>query len=93
MPAALEGKERKPYKASQLAGMMCADEQFRHWITQTYGTVCHDKDQAAQFIREACGVASRSLLDSDPVSAEIFQNILKSYDDYKQGSCESGKPG
>jgi len=64
--------------------MLCADEQFRHWVTQTYGEPCHDKDQAAQWLREACGVESRSFLDSVDTAGETFRGIMKAYDEWKQ---------
>lgn len=76
--------EQKPYKTSQLAGMMCADPQFRSFITATYGEPCHNKDQAAEWVRQACNVASRSLLDTDETAARTFRNILAAFDDWKQ---------
>jgi len=84
MPAALEGKERKPYRLSQLAGMLCNEEDFRRWVTETYGEPCHDKDEAAQWLREATGVESRAYLDSNEAAAEIFRDIVREYDLYKQ---------
>ena len=84
MPAALEGKERKPYKLSQLAGLLCNEEQFRHWVTREYGDACPDYDTAAQWLRESCGVESRAYLDSNETAAEIFRGIMADYDAYKQ---------
>lgn len=88
MPAAAEGKERLPYKLSQIAGMMCADENFRHFITASYGEPCHNKEDAAQWLREACGVESRSYLDVNDTAAETFRGILKAYDAWKQQGNE-----
>ncbi len=84
MPATTTG-ERKPYKLSQIAGMLCADEQFRHWITEVYGEPCLDSEGAAIFIRNACNVASRALLDSNPVAGETFRNMTREFDEYKRG--------
>lgn len=84
MPAALEGKERLPYKLSQLAGMLCSQEEFRHWVTQTYGEPCHNKDEAAAWVRAACGVESRSHLDTDSVAGDTWRGIMRSYDEHKQ---------
>ena len=84
MPAAAEGKERLPYKTSQKAGYLCSEEQFRHFVTATYGEPCHNKDQAAEWVRQACGVPSRSLLDSDETAAATFNRIVKEYDAWRQ---------
>ena len=84
MPAAGEGKERKPYKLSQLAGMLCADPQFWAFIKDSYGEACPDKDTAAQWVREACGVESRSFLDSVEASGTTFRGIMESFDSWKQ---------
>ena len=84
MPAAANPQDRKPYKLSQLAGMLCADEQFRHWVTQQYGEHCHDKYQAARWLREACGVESRSFLDSVDSAGDTFRDIMRGFDEWKQ---------
>ena len=85
MPAALEGKTRLPYKLSQISGMLCSQDDFRQWVTQTYGATCHNKDEAAQWVREACGVESRSQLDTDEISAGVFRGIMAAFDAWKQG--------
>lgn len=90
MPATANPEDRKPYKTSQLAGMMCADEQFRHFITATYGEVCHNKDQAAEWVRQACGVESRSLLDVDETAAQTFRVILQAFDEWKKAGDDGG---
>jgi hypothetical protein len=84
VPATANPEARKPYKLSQLAGMMCADAEFRAFIGATYGEPCHDKDDAAQWVREACGVESRSFLDSNQEAGETFKTILQSFDEWKQ---------
>ena len=84
MPAALNPEDRKPMKLSQIAGYLCTQEEFRLWVTETYGEPCHDKDEAAQWLREATGVESRAYLDSNEAAAEIFRDIIREYDRYKQ---------
>lgn len=86
MPATPDPEKRRPYRTSQLAGFLCSQEDFRHFITQTYGQACHNADAAAQWVREACNVPSRSLLDSDETAAETFKRIAKAYDEWKQGA-------
>lgn len=76
--------EHKPYRLSQIAGMLCSQEDFRAWIKHAYGEDIPDKDAAAQWVRESCGVESRAYLDSVESAAEIFRNIMNDYDTWKQ---------
>ncbi len=84
MPAAADPEKRKAYKLSQLAGAMCVDPLFWVFINDSYGEPCLDKDAAAQWVREACGVESRSFLDSNPDAGETFRGIMQGYDQWKQ---------
>ena len=84
MPAANEGKERLPYKASQKAGYLCTQEDFRVWIKVAYGEDIPDKDAAAQWLRESCGITSRALLDAGGPALDIFNDIMRDYDIWKQ---------
>lgn len=87
MPATNDPEKRKPYKASQIAGMMCNEPSFRQFITATYGEACPTAEDAAVWLRESCGVESRSYLDSNPAAAEIFQNIIREFDEWKKGAA------
>lgn len=84
MPAAANPQDRKPMKLSQQAGYLCTLEEFRQWVTETYGDPCNDKDEAAVWLREACGIESRSFLDSNETAGDTFRAIIKSYDEWKQ---------
>lgn len=84
MPATANAADRKPYKLSQIAGMLCNEREFWAWITDVYGEPCDNKDQAAVWIRQVCNVESRSLLDSDETAGATFRRLMKEYDDYKQ---------
>mgnify|MGYP001577331788 FL=1 len=84
MPAALEGKDRKPFKLSQKAGYLCNDPAFRQFIEYYCGRPFPDVATAAQWVREMCGVTSRSMLDSNPAAAQTFNNILSEYDSWKR---------
>lgn len=78
-------KEPRPMKLSQLAGAMCNDPNFRAWLASEYGDPCPDAETAAQFIRETCGIDSRSLLDTVPHAASVFRTLLADYDTAKRG--------
>lgn len=84
MPATANPDDRKPFKLSQQAGYLCTQPEFWAFITQTYGEPCHNKDDAADWVRKACGVESRSYLDANERAAETFRGIVKAYDEWKQ---------
>lgn len=83
MPAS---NEHKPYRLSQKAAMLCSQPEFWAWITEEYGDPCVDKDAAANWVRQACGVESRSMLDTNQVAAEIFWNIMRQYDEWRKAA-------
>lgn len=86
-----QNPEPKPMKLSQLAGVMGTQELFRKWVTETYGEPCNNPDEAAQFIREACGIESRSMLDSNNTAGETFRSMLREFDDWKaEGAAAPG---
>ena len=90
MPASKDPEKRKPYRPSQMAGYLCNEPGFREFIAVTYGEVCHDTDEAAEWIRGLCGVRSRSELDSNPAAAETFRNMINEFDSWKRGSRGGG---
>lgn len=73
-------QEPKPRKLSSIAGAMCNDPNFRAWLASEYGDPCPDADTAAVFIRGACGIESRSMLDVNEHAATVFRTLLKDYD-------------
>lgn len=75
-----EPSQPKPMKLSQIAGAKCNDPNFRAWLASEYGDPCPDAETAAAFLRETCGVASRSLLDSNEAAASVFRELLGDYD-------------
>lgn len=83
MPATANPEDRKPFKLSQLAGMLCNMPDFWQWITEAYETPCSNKDEAAAWLRGACNVESRSEFDSDPVAGDTFRRFMKEFDDWK----------
>lgn len=50
---------------AQQAGMLCNDVGFRKYIEEKVTTPCTTVDQAAQIVRDWCGVKSRSALTSE----------------------------
>lgn len=72
--------EHKPMKLSQIAGAKCNDPNFRAWLAHEYGDPCPDAEAAAVFLRETCGVESRSNLDTNEAAAGVFRELLADYD-------------
>jgi hypothetical protein len=60
---------------AQQAGVLCSDERFQSWIG-VWGSGA--EQQAANYVREHCGVGSRSYLDLDGASAK-WDQLVTSY--------------
>lgn len=57
---------------SKLAGMFCADERFLTWLRITYDPLPRNAEDAAQIIRQTCGVDSRAQLDHFQEAEQLF---------------------
>lgn len=69
-------KERRPFLSlprSQQAALACDSPQFRHWLR------ADGKEDAAQWVRTACGVKSRSELDHDQRAAAAWDRSYTRY--------------
>lgn len=69
-------KERRPFLSlprSQQAALACDSAQFRHWLR------ADGKEDAAEWVRAACGVKSRSELDRDQRAAAIWDRAYTRY--------------
>lgn len=79
--------EPKTYKLSQIAGAKCNDPNFRAWLASEYDEPMPDAEAAAAFIRQTCGIESRSFLDTVEHAATLFRKLLSDYDEAR------GNPG
>ena len=78
--AANEPEKPKGGPLARLAGRLCEDPDFLFWAD------VGDSEAAAQWIRELCGISSRSMLDHDLRAAAIFhQEIRKPFLAWKEG--------
>jgi hypothetical protein len=70
----------------QLAGSLPRDPQFREWVSQyTVPPIDVTADEAAEFIRVACGVDSRRQLAQDAGAEKAFHDFIrKPYLDWRQ---------
>jgi hypothetical protein len=82
--ADFEQREPEPEKPkggalAKLAGMLCTDPEFWAFLTKqfTLTAACGNAEEAAEIIREACGVQSRADLDNDPDAAAEFHRLVR----------------
>jgi len=67
---------------ARLAGRLCQDAEFLFWAD------VGGEDDAAAWIRNLCGIQSRSELDHDKRAAEIFhREVRKPFLEWKEGQA------
>lgn len=71
-------EERKPLKLSNRAALLCKDDWF--WSYAEVG----NEEAATQFLRDGCGIASRSELDENETAAGAFRKIESDYDHWRR---------
>lgn len=60
-----------PPRLSQWAALRCKEPAFRQFLRAP------DEDTAVRVVRAICNVRSRSELDSDPVAAQRFHQLIR----------------
>jgi hypothetical protein len=77
-------REPEPEKAkggplAKLAGMLCADPEFWTFLTHQFSLeeACESDEGAAEVIREACEIESRSELDWHTEAADRFHSLIR----------------
>jgi len=63
----------------QKAGMLCRDESFQEFL----GTEA--EDDAAHELCKRCGIHSRTELHGNESAKQIFDDLIKAYDDWRFG--------
>lgn len=79
---------------AKAAGILCADSAFWLYLDRRarakFGTDVpdgtHVEQDAADWMRRACGVASRSDIDGNPGAVRVFQSIRSRFEFWK--SCQ-----
>jgi hypothetical protein len=61
----------------QLAGSLPRDPQFREWVGSHAELADLTIDEAAEFIRVACGIESRRELAENAGAAEAFHQFIR----------------
>lgn len=75
-PPAQGGARKGP---AQMAGIVCNDPRFWRFLTEKYFGVASAPD-AAQAVREICGIASRSELGKDEQATAEWERLRNDYE-------------
>ncbi|WP_150123837.1 hypothetical protein [Achromobacter xylosoxidans] len=65
---------------SRLAAMWCQSEPFQDWVETRIGAAplgVSREQHAAQYVRDMCGVTSRSQLDHHALAADMFHAVIR----------------
>lgn len=71
-----DNEEIKPRTPSQVAFLLCRDEQFWHWINEHSFANASSEEEARAFVCETCKVSSRSKLDTEPHAAALWDAMI-----------------
>jgi hypothetical protein len=80
-PPPAPARERTPWdamKLSQQAAILCGDIGFQRWIK------VEDKEAAAEFVRQHCGVPSRKDLDEHDEAASRWNRLAGMFRDFQR---------
>jgi hypothetical protein len=85
-------EHEKPYKRPQkktlsnTAAIICKDINFQMYLVES-GIAWETSEKAADsFIKEACCIDSKSKLDTDADAADVFNNIVGEFNEWKSNS-------
>lgn len=72
-------KAWRELKMAQRAGILCGTPAFHKYLTEDRGYSVESDEDAAEAVREICGVLSRAELDVQPTAAERFNHLDNQY--------------
>ena len=75
--ALLKDEKNDRYKGGKLAqsaGILCSERAFQQWCDAS------NADEAAEWLRQRCGVTSRAHLDHDEQAASAFREAKREYE-------------
>jgi hypothetical protein len=78
-PPVIEPPIRRSKSLAQIAGILCATGSFQKFAGAS------NEQEAADYIRGHCGVASRAEIDSSENATRIFKDIKADYDFWMAG--------
>ena len=77
----------EPKSLMRSAGMVCKSEDFQRFVAgrteEDFDTADEQEEQAAQYVRSWCGVASRRQIDQDHEAARRFGELMALYREFR----------
>jgi hypothetical protein len=74
-----EKRRFEELKSAMQAGIRCGEPAFWRFLNEEFGREIFDEQEAANFVRQRCGVSSRSALNLDPKAAAKWQELDARY--------------
>lgn len=71
---------------SQQAGMKCADLDFRRYLAGRFNCAIGDEKWAAALVSDFCGVTSRSDIDKQQHTADLWDRLYSDYQLHRRGA-------
>jgi hypothetical protein len=68
----------------QKAGILCRDRDFQFWAYNEFNSEGVTEQDAINAIYGFCGITSRSELNDDIEAQNLFDELLKKYEQYKE---------
>jgi hypothetical protein len=78
--ARVASTERKGGARARAAGQLCGNDLFQDWVVARIGAAPQGvtaRQHAAQFVRDVCGITSRSELDHNAQAATLFYEAIR----------------
>ena len=85
-------ENEKPYKRQQkktlsnMAAILCKDFNFQSYLVESGMAWDTSEKSADSFIKETCAIDSKSKLDTDSEAAEVFNNIVGEFNEWKSNN-------
>jgi hypothetical protein len=68
----------------QKAGILCRDRNFQFWVYNEFNSDGVTEQDAINAIYSFCGITSRSELNNNIEAQNLFDELLKKYEQYKE---------
>jgi hypothetical protein len=68
----------------QKAGILCRDRDFQFWVYNEFNSEGVTEQDAINTIYSFCGITSRSELNNNIEAQNLFDELLKKYEQYKE---------
>jgi hypothetical protein len=85
VPPVVPAKDRRPFNSlplPQQAALRCGDDNFRAFLSEEYGGGEWTPEQAAQEVRNYCGVTSRALIVEGDKAGDFWLKLEGEYQDW-----------